>query len=120
MGVGRLGHLAIRFAAKMGAEVVVFSSNPNKERQAMKCLSASEFVPLNELAKVLRPVQTLIIFGNSYTARTVTSMLTLFNGKNLAQFTDVSVCRYFEKGVLARKAVLFPCQLCRMVHSLFH
>ncbi|PVI02419.1 GroES-like protein [Periconia macrospinosa] len=43
MGIGGLGHLAIQFAAKMGCEVVVFSSSDSKKDEAMK-LGASEFI----------------------------------------------------------------------------
>jgi len=42
VGIGGLGHLAIQFAAKMGAEVVVFSSTENKRDEAME-FGASEF-----------------------------------------------------------------------------
>ena len=42
IGIGGLGHLAIAFAAKLGAEVVVFSSTENKRKEAMD-LGASEF-----------------------------------------------------------------------------
>jgi D-arabinose 1-dehydrogenase-like Zn-dependent alcohol dehydrogenase len=43
IGVGGLGHLAIQFAAKMGCEVVVFSSTKNKREEAMN-LGAKQFV----------------------------------------------------------------------------
>jgi len=42
VGIGGLGHLAIQFAAKMGCDVVVFSSTEDKKEEAMK-LGASEF-----------------------------------------------------------------------------
>jgi D-arabinose 1-dehydrogenase-like Zn-dependent alcohol dehydrogenase len=42
IGIGGLGHLAIQFAAKMGCEVVVFSSTEGKREEAMR-LGASEF-----------------------------------------------------------------------------
>lgn len=42
LGVGGLGHLAIQFAAKMGAEVIVFSGTDSKKDEAMK-LGAKEF-----------------------------------------------------------------------------
>jgi D-arabinose 1-dehydrogenase-like Zn-dependent alcohol dehydrogenase len=43
IGVGGLGHLAIQFAAKMGSDVVVFSTTDSKREEAMK-LGATEFV----------------------------------------------------------------------------
>ncbi|KAI3618863.1 nadp-dependent alcohol dehydrogenase [Moniliophthora roreri] len=42
VGIGGLGHLAIIFAAKMGCDVVVFSSTETKREEAMQ-LGASEF-----------------------------------------------------------------------------
>lgn len=42
IGIGGLGHLAIQFAAKMGAEVVVFSGSADKEEEARQ-LGATEF-----------------------------------------------------------------------------
>jgi D-arabinose 1-dehydrogenase-like Zn-dependent alcohol dehydrogenase len=43
IGIGGLGHLAIQFAAKMGCEVVAFSSTDNKKEEAMR-LGATQFV----------------------------------------------------------------------------
>ena len=48
IGIGGLGHLAIGFAAKMGAEVAVFSSSENKRKEAME-LGASEFYVTKDL-----------------------------------------------------------------------
>ncbi|KAF5348668.1 hypothetical protein D9758_006803 [Tetrapyrgos nigripes] len=42
VGIGGLGHLAIQFASKIGAEVVVFSGSEDKREEAMK-LGAKEF-----------------------------------------------------------------------------
>ncbi|KAH8646212.1 chaperonin 10-like protein [Xylariales sp. PMI_506] len=67
MGVGGLGHLAVQFAAKMGAHVVVFSTTADKESEARK-LGASEFVLLKDdgLAKLKAPVDVLIAAGSRY------------------------------------------------------
>lgn len=50
VGLGGLGHMAVKLAKAMGAEVVVFSTSPNKEADAKK-LGAKHFViskdPLN-------------------------------------------------------------------------
>ena len=43
LGLGGLGHMAVKFAAAMGAEVTVLSTSPNKEADAKK-LGASKFV----------------------------------------------------------------------------
>lgn len=42
VGIGGLGHLAMQFAAKLGANVTVFSSSDNKKDEALK-LGASDF-----------------------------------------------------------------------------
>ncbi|WFD36689.1 alcohol dehydrogenase (NADP(+)) [Malassezia cuniculi] len=47
IGIGGLGHLAIQYAAKMGCEVVVFSSTDSKKQQALE-LGATEFVATKE------------------------------------------------------------------------
>ncbi|EGN98664.1 hypothetical protein SERLA73DRAFT_54283 [Serpula lacrymans var. lacrymans S7.3] len=47
VGIGGLGHLAIQFAAKMGCQVVVFSSTENKRKEAMD-LGATEFYPTKD------------------------------------------------------------------------
>jgi len=65
VGIGGLGHLAIQFAAKMGTEVVVFSTSSDKEAEA-RGFGASEFVLLNEPEKVSAPVNVLILTGNRY------------------------------------------------------
>lgn len=62
LGIGGLGHLAIQYAAKMGCEVVVFSSTNNKKDQATK-LGASEFVATKENPKMegVKPIDVLLV-----------------------------------------------------------
>jgi D-arabinose 1-dehydrogenase-like Zn-dependent alcohol dehydrogenase len=61
IGIGGLGHLAIQFAAKMGCEVVVFSSSESKRAEAMK-LGAKEFVVLQAGAELaIEPIDHFII-----------------------------------------------------------
>ncbi|KAL1310478.1 hypothetical protein AAFC00_000768 [Neodothiora populina] len=55
VGIGGLGHLAIQFAAKMGCEVVVFSSTENKKEEAMK-LGASHFVATKGAKELKSPL----------------------------------------------------------------
>jgi len=43
VGLGGLGHMAVKIAKAMGAEVTVFSTSPNKEKDARK-LGAKNFV----------------------------------------------------------------------------
>ena len=65
IGIGGLGHLAIQFASKLGAEVVVFSTTKSKEDEARQ-FGAKEFLLLDEVDKLSAPVNALIIAGNRY------------------------------------------------------
>ncbi|KAJ3787474.1 chaperonin 10-like protein [Lentinula aff. detonsa] len=65
IGVGGLGHLAIQFAAKMGCDVVAFSSTEVKREDAIS-LGAREFYATNDVAdyttlNVAKPLDSLII-----------------------------------------------------------
>lgn len=62
VGIGGLGHLAIQFASKLGAETVVFSTSAAKEMEARE-FGASEFYLLDELEKVAKPVDLLLVTG---------------------------------------------------------
>ena len=43
-GLGGLGHVAVKFARALGAEVTVVSSSPAKRREALERLGADAFV----------------------------------------------------------------------------
>lgn len=60
LGIGGLGHLAIQFASKMGAETVVFSTSANKEAEA-RAFGASTFIVLGQEDKLEKPVDLLLI-----------------------------------------------------------
>lgn len=66
VGVGGLGHLAIQFAAKMGCQVVVFSSTENKKEEALK-LGAAEFYATKGATdlKLEKPIDNLIVTTSS-------------------------------------------------------
>ncbi len=53
IGIGGLGHFALQFASKMGAEVTAFSTSPNKEAEAMK-LGAHRFVVSSDPAAMAK------------------------------------------------------------------
>ncbi len=55
MGLGGLGHMGVKFAHAMGAEVTVFSHSPNKESDALK-MGADHFVCTKEIS-VLEPLR---------------------------------------------------------------
>jgi uncharacterized zinc-type alcohol dehydrogenase-like protein len=54
VGLGGLGHMAVKFAAAMGAHVVVFSTSPNKVADA-KALGAHEVVISTDRAQMAKP-----------------------------------------------------------------
>lgn len=67
VGVGGLGHLAIQFAAKMGFEVVVFSSSEAKRKDAM-AFGATEYYVTRDASKeqiaAIGKVDALLITAN--------------------------------------------------------
>jgi D-arabinose 1-dehydrogenase-like Zn-dependent alcohol dehydrogenase len=65
LGIGGLGHLAIQFAAKLGCEVVVFSTTQTKEKEARE-FGAAEFYLTQEPGKITKPVDVLLIAGTTY------------------------------------------------------
>jgi D-arabinose 1-dehydrogenase-like Zn-dependent alcohol dehydrogenase len=66
LGIGGLGHLAIQYAAKMGAEVVVYSTSADKEDEA-KGFGAKEFYLLSDMVeKQSKPVDVLVVAGTRY------------------------------------------------------
>lgn len=44
VGLGGLGHMAVKFAKAFGMHVTVFSTSPNKEKEARNILGADDFV----------------------------------------------------------------------------
>jgi len=54
VGLGGLGHMAVKLAAAMGADVTVFSTSPNKEADARR-LGANNFVVTRE-PSALKPL----------------------------------------------------------------
>jgi D-arabinose 1-dehydrogenase-like Zn-dependent alcohol dehydrogenase len=66
-GIGGLGHLAIQFASKMGAQVVVFSTSENKREEAMK-FGAAEFYVSSNLtsSKPEKGLDFLVVTGTKF------------------------------------------------------
>lgn len=44
VGLGGLGHMAVKFAKVMGAKVTVISTSPHKKKEAMENLGADSFL----------------------------------------------------------------------------
>jgi len=63
LGIGGLGHLAIQFAAKLGAEVAVFSTTASKEAEA-KEFGAKEFYVISKEMKIEKPIDVLVVAGS--------------------------------------------------------
>jgi len=53
LGLGGLGHMALKFAAAFGAKVTVLSGSPNKQRDARR-MGATDFVLTTDLEKMKR------------------------------------------------------------------
>ncbi|HTO99542.1 MAG TPA: NAD(P)-dependent alcohol dehydrogenase [Myxococcales bacterium] len=51
LGLGGLGHMAVKLAAALGAEVTLFSSSPSKEKDARR-LGAHDFVATKDARKL--------------------------------------------------------------------
>ncbi|KAK7434379.1 hypothetical protein VKT23_020223 [Stygiomarasmius scandens] len=68
LGIGGLGHIAIQFLAKMGCDVVVFSSSPSKREEALS-LGASEFHCVKDVKNYgelgVRPIDKMIISSSA-------------------------------------------------------
>jgi cinnamyl-alcohol dehydrogenase len=44
VGLGGLGHVAVKFAKAMGVKVTVISTSPNKKQEAVENLGADSFL----------------------------------------------------------------------------
>lgn len=67
MGVGGLGHLAIKLAAAMGNEVVVLSTSESKRKEALE-FGATEFHvynPANPISSGFKLLNHLLLCGNT-------------------------------------------------------
>lgn len=67
VGLGGLGHLAVRFAHALGAEVTVFSHSPGKEADA-RALGADHFVVSSDDAAMASRESTFDIVVNAVSA----------------------------------------------------
>ncbi|KAH7007587.1 chaperonin 10-like protein [Ilyonectria destructans] len=66
LGIGGLGHLAIQYAAKMGAAVVVYSTTESKEHEARE-FGATEFHLVGEMfEKKTAPIDVFVVAGTKY------------------------------------------------------
>nr|ACJ85202.1 unknown [Medicago truncatula]AFK44036.1 unknown [Medicago truncatula] len=59
VGLGGLGHMAVKFAKAFGANVTVISTSPNKEKEARECLGADSFLISRDQDKMQAAVNTL-------------------------------------------------------------
>ncbi len=68
LGLGGLGHLAVKLAVSMGAEVTVISTSPGKEADA-KRLGAKHFLLATSESALKTPTQKLDFILNTVSAR---------------------------------------------------
>ncbi|XP_004512559.1 probable mannitol dehydrogenase [Cicer arietinum] len=59
VGLGGLGHLAVKFAKAFGAYVTVISTSPNKEKEALEHLGADSFLVSRDQDKMQAAMNTL-------------------------------------------------------------
>jgi len=59
VGLGGLGHMAVKFAKAFGANVTVISTSPNKEKEAIEHLGADSFLISRDQEKMQAAVGTL-------------------------------------------------------------
>lgn len=64
LGIGGLGHLAIQFAARMGATVVALSTTREKETEALE-MGAKEFASLDQW-NVKAPLDVVVLTSSKY------------------------------------------------------
>ncbi|KAL5977382.1 hypothetical protein ACLOJK_021728 [Asimina triloba] len=77
VGLGGLGHVAVKFAKAFGLKVTVISTSPTKEKEAIERLGADEFLVSREQEKMEAATGTLD--GIIDTVSASHSLLTLIN-----------------------------------------
>ncbi|RKO85859.1 chaperonin 10-like protein [Blyttiomyces helicus] len=90
VGIGGLGHLAVQFAAKMGAEVTAISFSPSKKAEAAK-LGAHHFVALSDADAVAAAARTLdfLLITSFDTTTMLDSLLAFLNINGEACFVGL-------------------------------
>ncbi|KAK9836284.1 hypothetical protein WJX81_001895 [Elliptochloris bilobata] len=59
VGLGGLGHMAVKFGKALGMEVTVISTSPHKEKEAREHLGADNFIVSRDEAQMAKAVRTL-------------------------------------------------------------
>lgn len=70
MGLGGLGHMGVKFAVAMGAEVTVLSHSPNKESDAV-AMGAHHFVSTKDIENLTPLAKTFDLILNTVSAELV-------------------------------------------------
>ncbi|XP_044494955.1 probable mannitol dehydrogenase isoform X1 [Mangifera indica] len=112
VGLGGLGHLAVKFAKAFGMKVTVISTSPSKMREAIQHLKADSFIVSHDLKQMQAAMGTMDgIFDTVYPHHPLMPFLNLlkFNGKlimlsgpGLEKQTELSIMPLiFERKMIA-------------------
>jgi cinnamyl-alcohol dehydrogenase len=65
VGLGGLGHMAVKFAKAVGAKVTVISTSPNKKKEAVEQLGVDDFLISHdqEQLQVVKALRTCFVIG---------------------------------------------------------
>ncbi|KPI40019.1 putative formaldehyde dehydrogenase AdhA [Cyphellophora attinorum] len=113
-GVGGLGHLAIQFAAKLGCEVVAFSSTESKREEALR-LGAKHFFVTKGSAKLSVPRELDHLLVTTGALPDWNSMLPLLSAEATiypltVSFSNISIPAFpfIAKGLTLQGSVVSP------------
>ncbi|EFJ08933.1 hypothetical protein SELMODRAFT_235915 [Selaginella moellendorffii] len=59
VGLGGLGHMAVKFGKAFGMKVTVISTSPNKEKEAREVLGAHNFIVSRDAAQMKKAAETM-------------------------------------------------------------
>ncbi|RWW90612.1 hypothetical protein BHE74_00000359 [Ensete ventricosum] len=85
VGLGGLGHLAVKFGKAFGLRVTIISSTPHKEKDAVELLGADSFIVISnvEQMKVSSTHGKIIVVGTSIKPMEISSFDLVSGGKSI-------------------------------------
>jgi cinnamyl-alcohol dehydrogenase len=85
VGLGGLGHMAVKFAKAFGANVTVISTSPNKKKEAIEHLGADSFVVSREQDQMQVHNNISILIIRSGFVYNIIDLLTNLKNRTLSQ-----------------------------------